>query len=154
LVWSQVAQALNVWPDYRNAAVQSKHLSRLPIEGLSINLSSQFVEGIDFRVRYSFDIGDLGNFSASLGGSYYTRWEYLPDEYSAYTSGIADQNAETNLAPPLSRYKFNTGLLWFRNNQSASITARRPLTGTNQGRSTIAATPMPPAVQTEINPRP
>lgn len=89
-----------------------------------INLSSQFVEGIDFRLRYAFDIGELGNFTASLGGNYYTRWEYLPDEYSAYTSGIAKQNAETNLAPPLSRYKFNTGLSWFRDMQSASITAR------------------------------
>lgn len=89
-----------------------------------INLSSQFVEGIDFRVRYSFEIGDLGNFSASLGGNYYTRWEYLPDEFSAITSGIAVQNAETNLAPPLSRYKANLGLSWFRNNQSASISAR------------------------------
>ena len=89
-----------------------------------INLSSQFVEGIDFRVRYAFQIGDLGNFSANLGGNYYTRWEYLPDEFSDFTSGIAMQNAETNLAPPLSRYKANLGLSWFRDNQSASISAR------------------------------
>ncbi|MDP2128659.1 MAG: TonB-dependent receptor [Pseudohongiella sp.] len=89
-----------------------------------INLSSQFVEGIDFRVRYAFDVGSLGNFTASLGGNYYTRWEYLPDEFSALTSGIAVQNAETNLAPPLSRYKFNTGLSWFRENNSASMTVR------------------------------
>lgn len=89
-----------------------------------INLSSQFVEGIDFRVHYAFQIGDLGNFSASLGGNYYTRWEYLPDEFSALTSAIAVQNAETNLAPPLSRYKVNAGLSWFRENQSASVSAR------------------------------
>jgi iron complex outermembrane recepter protein len=34
------------------------------------------------------------------------------------------QNAETNLAPPLSRYKANLGMSWFRENNSASITAR------------------------------
>lgn len=89
-----------------------------------INLSSQFVEGIDFRIRYAFEIGNLGNFSASLGGNYYTRWEYLPDEFSGFTSGIAVQNAETSLAPPLSRYKANLGLSWFRENQSAAISVR------------------------------
>lgn len=89
-----------------------------------INLSSQFVEGIDFRIRYAFEIGELGNFSASLGGNYYTRWEYLPDEFSGFTSGIAVQNAETSLAPPLSRYKANMGLSWFRENQSAGISVR------------------------------
>lgn len=89
-----------------------------------INLSSQFVEGIDFRLRYTFDIGDLGTFTTSLGGNYYTRWEYLPDEFSGFTSGIATQNALTNLAPPLPRYKANLGLSWFRDNHSASMTAR------------------------------
>jgi len=89
-----------------------------------INLSSQFVEGIDFRARYSFEVGDLGSFTASLGGNYYTRWEYLPDEFSALTSGIGVQNATTNLAPPLPRYKANLGLSWFRGDHSASVTAR------------------------------
>ncbi len=89
-----------------------------------INLSSQFVEGFDFRIRYSFDVGDLGRFSASLGGNYYTRWEYLPDEFSGITSAVASQNALTNLAPPLPRYKANLGLSWFRENHSASVTTR------------------------------
>lgn len=89
-----------------------------------INLSSQFVEGYDFRVRYSFDVGDLGSFTASFGGNYYTRWEYLPDEFSSMTSGIAQQNALTNLAPPLPRYKANLGLSWFRADHSASVTVR------------------------------
>jgi len=89
-----------------------------------INLSAQFVEGIDFRLRYSFDVADMGRFSASFGGNYYTRWEYLPDQYSAMTSGVATQNALTNLAPPLPRYKANLGLSWMRENHSASMTAR------------------------------
>lgn len=89
-----------------------------------INLSSQFVEGVDFRLRYSFDVGDLGSFTASLGGNYYTRWEYLPDEFSPLTSGVAQQNALTNLAPPLPRYKGNAGLSWFRADHSASLTVR------------------------------
>lgn len=89
-----------------------------------INLSSQYVEGFDFRIRYSFDVGDLGSFTASLGGNYYTRWEYLPDEFSPLTSGIGNQNALTNLAPPLPRYKANMGLTWFRGDHSANITVR------------------------------
>src|SRR5690606_12918287 len=89
-----------------------------------INLSSQYVEGFDFRIRYSFDAGDLGSFNASLGGNYYTRWEYLPDEFSPLTSGIGQQNALTNLAPPLPRYKATLSLSWFRDNHSAGLTVR------------------------------
>lgn len=89
-----------------------------------INLSSQFINGIDFRIRYAFEINDLGRFSASLGGNYYTRWEYLPDEFSRFASGIAQQNALTNLAPPLPRYKANVGLAWSRGDHSANMTVR------------------------------
>jgi len=89
-----------------------------------INLSSQFIEGFDFRLRYSFRIADLGNFSASLSGNYYTRWEYLPDEYSTTASSVGMQNAETSLAPPMPRYKANLNLSWFRDNHSAGISMR------------------------------
>src|SRR5690606_7084539 len=47
-----------------------------------------------------------------------------PDEFSPLTSGIGNQNAVTNLAPPLPRYKANMGLTWFRGDHSANITVR------------------------------
>jgi len=89
-----------------------------------INLSSQFIEGIDFRVRYSFEYADLGNFTASLAGNYYTRWDYLPDEFSAMTSAIGMQNADTSLSPPMARYKANASLNWYRGDHAAAVTVR------------------------------
>jgi outer membrane receptor protein involved in Fe transport len=89
-----------------------------------INLSAQFVEGFDVRVRYAFEIGDLGRFTASLGGNYYTRWDYQGDEFSALTEARGVQNGNTGLASPLPKFKANLGLSWFRGNHSASVTAR------------------------------
>lgn len=89
-----------------------------------INLAAQYVEGFDVRLRYSFEMGDLGSFTASLGGNYYTRWEYQGDEFSALTDARGVQNGNTGLAPPLPKYKANLGLTWFRGNHSASVTTR------------------------------
>lgn len=103
----------------RNASGQIEEIFRSPI-----NLSSQFVEGFDIRFRYGFEVGDLGNFTVSLGGNYYTRWEYLPDEFSATVDALGNQNANTGLAPPLPTWKANLGLSWFRGNHSAALTTR------------------------------
>lgn len=104
----------------RDATGQVTDIYRAPI-----NLSAQFVEGIDFRARYTFQIGDLGSFTASLGGNYYTRWEYQPDEFTDLEDARGAQNATTGLAPPLPKYKANLGLTWVKDSQSASMTVRR-----------------------------
>ncbi|MDX1491147.1 MAG: TonB-dependent receptor [Pseudohongiellaceae bacterium] len=89
-----------------------------------INLSSQFVEGMDIRLSYNFELEDLGNFTASIGGNYYTRWDYAPDEFIGLINGRGLQNAPTNLAPPLPKYKANASLSWYRGDHSASMTVR------------------------------
>ncbi len=89
-----------------------------------INQSSQWVEGFDVRMRYSFDWQDYGRFSATLAGNYYTRWEYQQNEREAPVDALGRQNANTGFAPPLSKYKGNLNLAWMRNNQSAAIITR------------------------------
>lgn len=89
-----------------------------------INLSSQWVEGFDLRVRYGFTLGDLGRFSASLAGNYYTRWEYQETPTAPIVDARGRQNGTTGFATPLAKYKGNLTLSWFRNNQSAAITTR------------------------------
>lgn len=89
-----------------------------------VNLSTQWVEGFDFRVRYSFSLQNLGRFSAALSGNYYTRWEYQQDVRAPVTDARGNQNANTGFAPPLAKYKGNLNLSWFRDNHSASVTTR------------------------------
>lgn len=90
----------------------------------AVNMSSQFVDVYDLRVRYSFEVGDLGRFTASVSGNYYTRWEYQLDPYSPVVDGIGLQNGNTGLASPLAKFKANMGLGWFRQDHSANVSLR------------------------------
>lgn len=89
-----------------------------------VNLSSQWVEGFDLRVRYGFSYRDLGRFSVSLAGNYYTRWEYQEDDKSPVIDARGNQNGTTGFASPLAKFKGNISLGWFRDNHTANITTR------------------------------
>lgn len=89
-----------------------------------VNYASQFVEGFDVRMRYGFAYQDWGRFSVSLGGNYYTRWEYQQSPTSPIIDARGISNSTTGFAPPLSKWKGNLGLSWFNANHSASITGR------------------------------
>lgn len=89
-----------------------------------VNLGSQFVEGFDVRVRYGFNYRDWGRFSLGVGGNYYTRWEYQQSPTSPVVDARGVSNSNTGFAPPISKWKGNATLSWFRGNHSASITGR------------------------------
>lgn len=89
-----------------------------------VNYASQFVEGFDVRVRYSFNYKDWGRFITSASGNYYTRWEYQQSPTSPTVDARGVSNSNTAFAPPIAEWKGNIGLSWFRNNHSASLTAR------------------------------
>ncbi len=89
-----------------------------------VNYATQFVEGFDVRVRYSFDYEDWGRFAVSLSGNYYTEWEYQQSPTSPVIKAKGNSNSNTAFAPPIAKWKGNLGLSWFRNNHSASITTR------------------------------
>lgn len=89
-----------------------------------VNLSTQWVEGYDFRIRYGFSLSDLGRFSIALSGNYYTRWEFQEDARSPVIDARGNQNGNTGFAPPLAKYKGNLNLSWFRDNHSASLSTR------------------------------
>jgi hypothetical protein len=89
-----------------------------------INLSTQWVEGFDLRIRYGFELANLGRFNASLSGNYYTRWEYQQTPTSEIIDALGRQNATTGFASPLAKYKGNLSLSWSRDNHSAAVTTR------------------------------
>ena len=40
------------------------------------NLSCNEVDVLDAKVKYSFDLGDIGYFSTQLSSTYYSKYEY------------------------------------------------------------------------------
>lgn len=89
-----------------------------------VNYAAQYVEGFDLRMRYGFDYRDWGNFSVSLNGNYYTRWEYQQSPTSPIQDARGFSNSATGFAPPISKWKGTFGLNWFNMNHSAGITTR------------------------------
>lgn len=82
------------------------------------NVSNVFVDLFDGRINYNFDTG-LGNFDLTASATYYTKFEY-----NAFDGEIADalgnQNALTNIVPPIPEWKAQFRLNWMLNNHSAS----------------------------------
>lgn len=89
-----------------------------------VNYASQFVEGFDVRIGYGFEYRDWGRFNVRVGGNYYTRWEYQQSPTSPIVDARGVSNSNTAFAPPISKWKSNATLSWFRGNHSASITGR------------------------------
>jgi len=83
------------------------------------NVSNVFVDILDGRVNYAWDTDNLGSFDATLSGTYYTKFEY-----QAFDGDLADatgnQNANTNIVPPIPQLKAQAVLNWVRNRHSAS----------------------------------
>jgi len=114
--------AANNWID----SVGDPNVSRNPetqqvvrVVRQAANISSVFVDLVDGRINYNFDAGGFGNIDATLSATYYTKFEY-----NAPDGGVADaagnQNARTNIVPPIPELKAQARLNWSKNNHSAS----------------------------------
>lgn len=86
------------------------------------NISSVWIDLMDANMAYSFDTSNWGTFSSSLQASYYTSYEY-----EGLAGGVVDalgkQNYGTSIVTPLPELKMNLRFSWYRDSQSASITA-------------------------------
>lgn len=86
------------------------------------NISSVWIDMFDLNVRYTFNTENWGTFSTALQSSYYQTYEYQ-DLFGGVVDASGRQNANTGIVPPLPDIKANLRLNWFRNNQSASVSA-------------------------------
>ena len=89
-----------------------------------VNYAIQWVDLFDVRARYSWEMGDLGRFSMSLGGNYYRNWEYQQSPTAPIIDAKGISNSTSAFAPPIAKWKANLGLTWIRGNHAASITGR------------------------------
>jgi outer membrane receptor protein involved in Fe transport len=93
------------------------------VQRMSENLSSNEVDVVDAKVKYSFDLGDFGYFSTQLTGTYFSKYEYTGFDGET-VDGVGLQNAQTNLAPPLPQWKGNFRAAWVLGNHNAAIAAK------------------------------
>lgn len=80
------------------------------------NLSFQRVQGADFAARYDFSLGDAGDFSATLGGTYIDRFEIqeLPGD------AIVPVLSQGTLGE-YTRFKANANIRWEKGDYSATL---------------------------------
>jgi iron complex outermembrane recepter protein len=104
----------------RDAATQNRvrEVTRVPD-----NLSGNEIEAYDLRVRYGFDVGSIGTFSASLSTTYYDRYEYTGFS-GEVVDAVGRRNGDTTLAPPISQWKHALRLGWYLGNHSATVSAK------------------------------
>jgi iron complex outermembrane receptor protein len=86
------------------------------------NISSVFIDLLDYKANYRIGTDNWGNFAVSL-----TSTQFLTYEYEGLFGGIQDalgkQNANSGIVPPLPTFRANLRVNWFKGNQSASVSA-------------------------------
>jgi iron complex outermembrane receptor protein len=88
------------------------------------NASSELVRATDMKLRYSFSVGNWGNFMATINATYIdTHMLQLKTTDPAFEA-VGKQNDRTGAVPPLPRWKGDVGLGWNKDRHAARISAR------------------------------
>ena len=86
------------------------------------NISSVWIDLLDVKGVYSFDTTDWGSFTTTLQSTYYKTYDYQ-DLFGGRKEAVGFQNANTGIVPPMPKLKTNLRFNWFRDTQSASLSA-------------------------------
>ena len=86
----------------------------------SANVAEFDVKLFDFKANYQFDLGDYGTFNTRLAATIFDEYVFT-DAKGIQTDVLGEQNARTNIAPPIPQTKLAWQNNWFRNNHSASV---------------------------------
>ncbi len=86
------------------------------------NISSVWIDLVDLKAQYRLDTNNLGSFTTTLQTTYYTTYDYQ-DLFGGRREALGSQNANTGIVPPLPQFKTNLRMNWFRDRQSASVSA-------------------------------
>lgn len=90
------------------------------------NAAANNVEAFDLKVRYQFDLddiglNDLGTMTFNLGATQIDKWEYQKFVTDEMSSPLGKRNRFLGEAPPLPELKANLRIGWVLGNHSASI---------------------------------
>src|SRR5262249_22210569 len=92
------------------------------IDQFSLNLGQTKIQGVDVDLRWRAPKTDFGQFSASLNGTYFDRYD-VQDLDGTFSPGIADANslASANAAGIVPRWKHYLALNWRYDAWSATL---------------------------------
>jgi iron complex outermembrane receptor protein len=86
------------------------------------NISSVWIDLVDVKAQYQMDTDNWGSFTTTVQTTVYDTYDYMGLD-GIRTEALGKQNGRTGIVPPLPEIKANARVNWFRNNQSASISA-------------------------------
>jgi len=86
----------------------------------SANVAQFDVNLFDIKTSYSFTPGDWGTLNTSFNMSIFDEYVFT-DKSGNLVDVLGQQNARTNIAPPIPEMKVAWNTNWFRNNHSASM---------------------------------
>ena len=72
------------------------------------------------KLGYNFSTENLGTFNTRLNASIFDEYVFT-DKNGNPVDVLGEQNARTNIAPPIPQTKLAWNTNWFRNNHSASM---------------------------------
>lgn len=88
------------------------------------NASSMLVQAYDLKLRYRFELGDLGMFNLGLDATYVDSYQYQLSVDRPVIEAVGLQNDNTGSVPPMPEWKGNLNLGWLRGQHSANMTVR------------------------------
>ncbi len=119
---SATRQAANAWlaqsGDQRVTRGVDQRVVR--VVGQAQNVSSVWVDLFDGRVQHTLNTDNMGTFTTTLSGSYYTKYEY-EGQSGGQIDALGNQNARTGIVPPVPKVKANLRVSWFMDNHSANM---------------------------------
>ncbi|MDC3196811.1 TonB-dependent receptor, partial [Gammaproteobacteria bacterium] len=84
------------------------------------NVAKFDVDLFDIKLGYNFSTENLGTFNTRLNASIFDEYVFT-DKNGNPVDVLGEQNARTNIAPPIPQTKLAWNTNWFRNNHSASM---------------------------------
>jgi iron complex outermembrane recepter protein len=79
--------------------------------------------GVDLTIRYSWEMANLGLFTAGLAGSYTAEYE-ITDIAGNKIDGAGKRNIGNTIGRSMPQYKANASLIWMRDRHSANTLIR------------------------------
>lgn len=107
-------------PGYAIQRYDNGSVSRLFVQ--SANVSSVFIDLVDFKGQYRLETENWGSFTTTLQTTFYTGYDYAGLD-GVLAEALGNQNGRTGIVPPIPEVKGNVRMNWFRGKQSASISA-------------------------------
>lgn len=88
------------------------------------NASNMLVKAWDLQALYAFEIGNLGNFRASVNATYVDTYEFQLSQLDPVREAAGNQNNSFGAVAAIPEWRANASLAWSRGNHGANATVR------------------------------